>query len=154
LCANAFDARIAQDGLVGGKVDDIFQTDYLVERARQAGGPISDYVQCGSAPPGVFILADHPVWETLPHYGPYETLRTKVTLSSLLLRPYHLCGLEGGKSIMRVARGLPPLLNNGPAPKVSVAAVAKKQLPVDSKLHHSIGCFEVRGSAVNTRTSP
>ena len=154
LCANAFGARIAKDGLVGGQVENIFDTDYLVERAAAAGGPISDYVQCATAPPGVFILAEHPVWETLPHYGPYEKLRTKGKQAYLLLRPYHLCGLEVAKSLLRAASGAPPLMSNGLVPRVSVAGLAKRAMTVDTRLHHAIGSFDVRGVAIKSADSP
>jgi predicted homoserine dehydrogenase-like protein len=154
FCANAFGATIAQDGLIGGKVEDIAATDYLVERAREVGKPISDYVQCGTAPPGVFILADHPVSESLPHYGPYEKLRTKGDQAYLLLRPYHLCALEVAKSLVTAASGAPPLLTNGRVPGVSVAALAKRPIPVDTVIEHAIGGFDLRGSAIETAGTP
>ncbi|TWT77495.1 homoserine dehydrogenase [Posidoniimonas polymericola] len=154
LCANAFDAAIAEEGLIGGAVGCIEETDYLAQRARKLGRPISDYVQCSTAPPGVFLLAEHPVSTTLPHYGPYEKLRTKGGAAYLLLRPYHLCGLEVAKSLQRTAAGAPPLLNNGEVPRVSVAAIAKKPLPRGAQFTHAIGGFEVRGSAVRTVERP
>ncbi|MDD9969355.1 MAG: hypothetical protein OXR73_24135 [Myxococcales bacterium] len=154
FCANAFGATIAQDGLLGGQVDDILETDYLAERAREIGQPISDYVQCGGAPPGVFVLAEHPVHETLPLYGPYEKLRTKGDKAYLLLRPYHLCGLEVAKSLTAAAEGAPVLLTNGSAPHVSAAAIAKRDMAVDTVLTHAIGSFDVRGSAIRSAATP
>ncbi|BFM06884.1 hypothetical protein [Halioxenophilus aromaticivorans] len=154
FCANAFGATIAQDGLIGGQVEDINDTDHLVEAARKAGQPISDYVQCGTAPPGVFILADSDVASSLPHYGPYEKLYTKGRQAYILLRPYHLCGLEVAKSLMAAARGAPPLLNNGEVPAVSIGGIAKEDLTPDTLIKHAIGGFEVRGSALKSADNP
>lgn len=148
--ANAFGATIAQDGLIGGQVGDIADTDHLVEAARALGQPIADYVLCGSAPPGVFILADNEIASSLPHYGPYEKLLTKGRQSYILLRPYHLCGLEVAKSIMSAVKGEPPLLNNGEVPWVSIGAVAKRDLDNGTEIAHAIGGFEVRGSALKS----
>jgi predicted homoserine dehydrogenase-like protein len=154
LCTNAFGAEIAQDGLVGGKVEDIFRTDHLAQRARAIGKPISDYVQCATAPPGVFILAEHPVRRSLPHYGPYEKLRTENDQAYLLLRPFHLCGLEVAKSLLAALDGRPPLLNNGSVPRISVAAVAKQGLAPGQHIEHAIGGFDVRGSAIRLASTP
>ena len=154
FAANAFGATIATDGLLGGQVDDIYDTDHFVEKAHALGAPLSDYVQCSTAPPGVFILAEHPVSETHRHYGPYEKLRTKGGEAYLLLRPYHLCGLEVPKSLLKVAKGEPPLMTNGDLPRVSVAAIAKHDLKPGVILDHAIGGFDVRGSAVVSATSP
>jgi len=154
FCANAFGATIAQDGLIGSKVDSIFDTDHLAEAARKIGKPISDYVLCGSAPPGVFILADNEVAASLPHYGPYEKLLTTGRQTYLLLRPYHLCGLEVAKSLMSVANGAPPLLNNGSVPWVSIGAIAKRDLDSGELIKHAIGGFEVRGSALQSAENP
>lgn len=154
FCANAFGATIAEDGLIGGQVDDITDTDHLVEAARKLGKPISDYILCGSAPPGVFILADNEIASSLPHYGPYEKLLTKGRQSFILLRPYHLCGLEVAKSLVSAANGAPPLLNNGEVPWVSIGAIAKHDLSTDTVISHAIGGFEVRGSALKSANNP
>ncbi|MEL6186360.1 MAG: NAD(P)-dependent oxidoreductase [Myxococcota bacterium] len=155
LCANGLGADIAQEGLIGGKREDIFDTDHLVEAARKLGRPISDYVVAPGAPPGVFVLADHPAYDRLPFYGPYQKLRTKGDSAYLILRAYHLCGLEVAKSLRDVLMGKREvLLTNGPEPRVSLAAVAKRKLEVGETLHRAIGCFEVRGACVRTAEHP
>jgi predicted homoserine dehydrogenase-like protein len=154
FCANAFGGTIARSGMIGGTVASLHDTDYLVEQARELGQPVSDYVLSPGAPPGVFVLAEHPVSETLPHYSPYEKLMTTGRQAYLLLRPYHLCALEVAKSLTAVADGAPPLMTNGPVPRVSVAAVAKHALDVDHIVHHPIGSFELRGQAVLSAEQP
>lgn len=154
LCANGLGASLVRDGLVGRRVEDITETDFLVEAATAIGGPVSDFVIAPSAPPGVFILADHGVRESLPHYGPYEKLLTKERTAYLLLRPYHLCALEVAKGIRKARDGAPPLLTNGPVPYASAAAIAKKELPVGTLIEHAIGGFDVRGEAVVAADHP
>lgn len=155
LCANGLGADIAQDNLIGGKRESVFDTDHLVEAARALGRPIADYVVAPGAPPGVFLLADHPAYERLPFYGPYQKLRTKGDSAYLILRAYHLCGLEVAKSLRDVLMGdRQVLLTNGPVPRISLAAVAKRKLDVGETLHRAIGCFEVRGSCIRTAEHP
>jgi predicted homoserine dehydrogenase-like protein len=154
FCANAFGATLARPGMIGSTVAGIHDTDELARRARQIGQPISDYVICPAAPPGVFILCDHPDASLLPHYGPYEKLLTRGREAYVLLRPYHLCGLEVAKSLIAAASGAPPLMTNGAVPKVSVAAVAKRPLSTDDIIGHAIGGFDVRGSALLASEAP
>ena len=155
LTANALDADIAQEGLIGGKRTDIFDTDHLVQAARQMGRTISDYVVAPGAPPGVFVLADHEAHGRLPFYGPYQKLRTKNDSAYLLLRAYHLCALEVSKTLRRVIDGdREPLMTNGPVPRISTAAVAKRALDCDTVIEKSIGGFDVRGYCVRTEEHP
>ncbi len=154
LCANGLGAGIAAGGLIGGSVSDLAETDYLVDEARALGQPISDYVQCKNAPPGVFILARHKVQDTHPHYGPYEKLLTRDRRAYLLLRPFHLCALEVGKSLRAAASGASPLLSNGPVPYVGVAAVAKRDFSPGDGIDHPIGSFDVRGHAIRSADMP
>lgn len=148
LCANAFGATIIRDGLTARRVDDIADTDSLIEAALRIGQPISDFVLAPGAPPGVFVLADHHVRTTLPHYGPYEKLLTRRRTGFVLLRPFHLCGLEVANTLRKARDGMPPLLTNGRVPEVSVAAIAKRDLPAGTVIEHAIGGFELRGEAV------
>ena len=155
LVANGLGADIAQEGLIGGKRKDIFDVDHLVEAARNCGHPIADYVVAPGAPPGVYVIADHDAYERLPHYGPYQKLRTQGDSAYIILRAYHLCGLEVAKSLRDVLEGRrQPLLTNGPVPRISIAAVAKHELTTDTVLHRAIGCFEVRGTCVRTAERP
>lgn len=148
LCANGLGAAIIQDGLTGRTVDDIYDTDELVEAAESIGRAVSDFVVAPGAPPGVFVLAKHAVSETLPNYGPYEKLFTRGRTAYLLLRPYHLCALEVAKSIRKARDGVAPLLTNGDLPYASVAAIVKRDLPAGTVIGHAFGNFEVRGEAV------
>ncbi|MBX2812913.1 MAG: hypothetical protein KTR25_13950 [Myxococcales bacterium] len=151
VVANGLGADIAQEGLIGGKYDDLFDTDHLVEAARKLGRPISDYAVVPGAPPGVFVIADHEAFDRLPHYGPYQKLRTKGDSAYIILRSYHLCGLEVAKSLREILEGnRTPLLTNGPIPRISISAIAKRPLATDTVLHRAIGCFEVRGSCIRT----
>ncbi|MEM9795357.1 MAG: NAD(P)-dependent oxidoreductase [Pseudomonadota bacterium] len=152
--ANALGATLARPGMVGPKAETIHDTDMLVEAARRAGGPISDYVLCPGAPPGVFILADHPVAGLNMKYGPYEKLLTTGRNAFVLLRPYHLCGLEIPKSLRAVADGAPPLMTNGPVPRASIRAIAKRDLAVGEHIAHPIGGFDLRGEAINAIDQP
>lgn len=155
LVANGLGADIAEEGLIGGRLTDLFETDYLARAARASGGPISDYVVAPGAPPGVFVLADHDAHERLPYYGPYQKLRTREDGAYLLLRAYHLCGLEVARSLSALLRGdREPLLSNGADPRISVAAVAKRPLAADTVLERGIGSYRVRGSCVRTADRP
>lgn len=148
LCANGLGAALIQDGLTAMQVSDIADTDALASAARALGEPVSDFVVAPGAPPGVFVLADHDVRETLPHYGPYEKLLTKGRSAYVLLRPYHLCALEVLKSLRNARDGAPPLLTNGEIPYASVAAIAKRDLRPGTTIEHAFGGFEMRGEAI------
>ncbi|MGF1464665.1 MAG: SAF domain-containing protein [Sandaracinaceae bacterium] len=152
--ANGLGADIVQEGMLGGRIEELAATDYLVEHAQRMGVPVSDYVLCKGAPPGVFVVARHPVQERLPNYGPYEKLLTRDKSGYVLLRPYHLCALEVANSLRNVLGGQDILLDNGPVPRVSVAAVAKRELATDEVIERAIGGFDVRGVAVRTAERP
>jgi predicted homoserine dehydrogenase-like protein len=147
---NGLGADLGREGMIGGSVESLAATDHLVARAREMGRPITDYVLCKGAPPGVFILADHAVRHSLPYYGPYEKLLTSEKSAYLLLRPYHLCALEVANTIRRVVQGAPVLLDNGPIPRLSVAAIAKRVLDADYFVDRAIGGFDVRGSSIRS----
>ncbi len=155
LCANAFGATLDRAGMIGGAVRDLHATDHLVAAARERGRPIADYILCPGAPPGVAVLADHDAALRHPHYGPYEKLRTAGDSAYVLVRPFHLCGLEVVKSLRAVVLGEPPLLTNGTdPPHVGVAAVAKRDLATGTLVDHGIGSFDVRGEAVIVSERP
>jgi predicted homoserine dehydrogenase-like protein len=146
LVANGFGADIAAPGLLGINSEDVDSGAIaLAEEAEKLGFPISDYILSPKSPPGVFIVAKHSQQQQpyLSHYkmgnGPYY----------ILLRNYHLCHLEIGKTIRRVLKGGDALLNNGRCPTISVAAIAKKSLKAGHRIDYGIGSFSVRGSAIN-----
>ncbi|WP_054949166.1 SAF domain-containing protein [Numidum massiliense] len=152
LVANGLGATIARDGLLGIKTADADVADggvsdggtQLAREAERLGQAISDYVLAPKAPAGVFITATHDDAQSdaLKYFkmgsGPYYTL----------LQTYHLCHLEIPKTIRRVLNGGTVLLNNSPAPTVSVAAVAKRDLSPGETIVRGIGSFAVRGSSV------
>jgi hypothetical protein len=47
-----------------------------------------------------------------------------------------------------VGRDEPPLLNNGPEPTATVAAVAKRALPAGTRFDEALGGFDLRGEAI------
>ena len=148
LVANALGARIARQGMIGGRADDLADLDHLARAAREVGTPISDYVLNPGGPPGVLILAENPIATAQDGYLPFTRLLTKEREAFVLLRPHHLVHLEIGKTLRRLARDLPPLLSNGPSPTATVAAVAKRPLPAGWVIEEALGGFDVRGEAV------
>jgi predicted homoserine dehydrogenase-like protein len=148
LVANALGARIVRQGMIGGRADDLAELDALARAARDLSAPISDYVVNPGGPPGVLILAESPIAATKEGYLPFTRLLTKEGEAYVLLRPHHLVHLEIGKTLRRVARGEPPLLNNGSDPTATVAAVAKRAIPAGTLFEEALGGFDLRGEAV------
>jgi predicted homoserine dehydrogenase-like protein len=66
----------------------------------------------------------------------------------IIQRPHHLCYLEIAKTIRRIAFEKRPLLNNGPVPKVGVAAIAKHDLKPGDRIPRGLGSFSIRGETV------
>lgn len=154
LVANALGARIAVPGMIGGRADDLAEIGHLAQAARELGAPISDYVVNPGGPPGVLILADSPIAAAQEGYLPFTRLMTKDGGAFVLLRPHHLVYLEIGKTLRRLARGAPPLLNNGPRPMATVAAIAKRDLSVGNVFDEALGGFDLRGEAVEISRHP
>ncbi len=151
LVANGLAAGIASDGLIGMREDDLKQGALkLADVATRRGHAISDFVVCPTGPPGVFVVGTHQSEQQLylrnfklgegPHY--------------LLLRNYHLCHLEIGKTIRRVVAGGPALLDNSYSPTVGVAAVTKRAIPRGHVFGRNIGSFDTRGIAVRIAENP
>jgi predicted homoserine dehydrogenase-like protein len=145
LVANGLGAVMYKPGMLGLPGSDrITAQTQLGHFASEIGSPIADYIIDRHLPPGVFVtgLHDDAERETLRTYnlgdGPFYVLE----------RPFHLCGLEVVKTIRRVLREEPPLLNNSPNPVVSVAAVAKRDLPAGYRIDRGMGGFDLRGEAV------
>jgi len=151
LVANGLGAAIIKPGLVGLARDSVEAGGMeLAEKAKAIGSPVSDYLLSAKIPPGVFVTAEcdpcHKVY--LRYYkmgeGPYYTF----------VRNYHLCHFEAMKTIDRVLGGGKVLINNSLRPRVSVAAMAKRDLPAGYLIKKAIGSFDVRGVAVNIRDMP
>ena len=151
LVANGLGAGILRQGLLGPVGLTLQEVaDTLGPRAVAAGGPVVDYVLNSELPPGVFIVARHPVAdpEVLRYLkmgdGPYYAL----------LRPYHLCQFEMLRTLTRIAEGGRVLLNNSPEPEIQVVAVAKERLEPGHEIRRAIGGFDVRGEAARFERRP
>jgi len=151
LVANGFGADMLKEGFSAPKVKDVSQSaQELAARAKQHGRPVSDYVICSGFPARVFIVAEHSVEQqaALEYLklgkGPYYVLYHNTTL----------CHLEIIKTVRRVLNGGGVLLNNSPAPRISMAAVAKKDLPAGHQIGPACGSFELRGQAVAIKDRP
>lgn len=151
LVANWLNIGIAAEGMLGMPAEMIEDSSVpLAETAKRLGFPISDYILSRKAPPGVFIVAEHDprLKQHLAYYkmgeGPYYTI----------VIPFHMCHLEGLKTIRRVLEGRGPLINNSASPTISVAAVAKRNVLAGERIYKASGSFEFRGSAVRIEDHP
>jgi len=151
LVANGLGAAIIKPGLCGLASDSVEAGGIeLAEKAKAMGTTVSDYLLSAKIPPGVFVTAEcdpcHKVY--LRYYkmgeGPYYTF----------VRNYHLCHFEAMKTIDRVLGGGDVLINNSLQPRISVAAIAKRDLLAGHRIKKAIGSFELRGEAVNIRDQP
>ena len=143
--ANGLGGTILRSGLLGPRVDTVAEgVERLWAEAAGAGLPCADYVVTPQWPGSIFVSATHPTADpaTLAYFklgaGPLYTL----------VRPYHLCFLEIGKTLNRLHQGRGVLLDNSVHPRVSVAAVAKTDLPAGTRIPRGIGSFQVRGESV------
>lgn len=151
LVANGLRSSILRSGLLGpsGK-DRLLAASELAGLADRQGNAIADYLIDRDLPPGVFLTATHDSAEqaALAYMklgeGPYY----------LLERPYHLCALEAPRTIRAALRGDAPLLNNSSHPRVSVSAIAKRDLPRGHRIQRGLGSFDCRGEAVLVEEHP
>ncbi|NGX42178.1 MAG: hypothetical protein K940chlam7_00455 [Chlamydiae bacterium] len=150
LVANGLGATIVKNGLMGATVGSIKDAFFLADLAKQFQCPVSDYVICPKAGPGVFILVESELADELNGYIT-RPLMTSSGRYYALLRPYHLCHLEIVKAIKNAFDGLPPLLNNSLSPTISVATIAKKRLKKGDYIKRGLGGFDVRGIAVKIK---
>lgn len=148
LVANGLGATIAPNGMIGARLETLNDTDYLVELAQQLKQPVSDYVMCKGAPPGVLIIAKSKLADSLGDYIAVKPLRTKNGLGYVLLRPYHLTHLEALNTVRKVLKGEEMLINNSVNPAFNVAAVAKRKINKHEVIEKGAGGFDVRGVAV------
>jgi len=145
--ANGLGATIPPNGMFGTSVESLNDLDFLIRASEEAGLPISDFVLCKGAPPGVLIVAKNKEADRLGNYivGP---LRTREKLGYILLRPYHLCHLEALNTLRRVVKGEPILISNSENPRFTVAAVGKRKILRGENIVRGAGGFDVRGVAV------
>jgi predicted homoserine dehydrogenase-like protein len=151
LVANGLGAGIAQEDLLGLETGDLkFAAQELGKAADRLGYPISEYILDRGLQHGVFIVARHDDAQKQPLMnfkfgeGPYY----------LLIKDYCLVHLEVFKTIERVAQGGGALLNNSNAPRVGVAAVAKRDLAPGTVIERGCGSFDLRGICVNVEERP
>jgi predicted homoserine dehydrogenase-like protein len=152
LVANAFGAGLLRPGMCGMQAPDVGSFgEQLGAAAEAAGHSVVDYAVSPAFPAGVLITAQ----VNDPRQASYlEYLKLGKGPSYTFVRPYHLCHLEVMKTIRRALTGAPLLLTNGPDPRISVAAVAKKRLEPGEHIDHGIGSFKTRGICVNTKDEP
>ena len=146
--ANGLGATIPPNGMLGATVESLHDTDYLVEISQQLGRPVSDFVLCKGAPPGVLIIAKSKLADSLGDYTPIKPLRTKKGLGYVLLRPYHLTHLETLNTVRKVLKGDEMLINNSANPELTVVGLAKHKISRGDIIERGAGGFDVRGLAV------
>lgn len=145
LVGNHFGADIACEDMMGPATDDLNEAARLLgDTAVAMGRPITDYVLSRKLPHGVFVVARHkPEQVDALRYlkmgeGPYYTL----------VYPNIMVHLEVFKTLERIRRGGGVLLDNSATPRISVAAVAKRELEPGLKIETGAGSFEMRGICV------
>jgi predicted homoserine dehydrogenase-like protein len=149
LVANAFDLKIFQSGMIGRRVEDVYEAleKFNLEHALELGGVV-DYV-LGAQPGGsVFVIGysnDSQDRFYMNYYkmgkGPYY----------LFLRPYHLCHFETPLAIRRIVKYKEAILVQKKR-VLEVGAYAKIDLKAGTKLdgiggYHLYGILE-RSSSV------
>ncbi|MBA1274100.1 NAD(P)-dependent oxidoreductase [Stutzerimonas azotifigens] len=152
VVGNGFGATITRQGLEGLASTNLNDSaSVLGMMAERLDQPIVDYVIPSGYPAGgVFLVCRHdddqvPAIEYFKlGPGPYY----------VLVRPYHLCSLEVGKTVRRVLAGGGVLLNNSTAPTLSVGAVAKRAMKPGELIERGIGGFQFRGEAVKIANNP
>jgi predicted homoserine dehydrogenase-like protein len=152
IVGNGLGATITKQGLEGLASTNLNDTASLYGMmAERLGQPIVDYVVPSGYPAGgVFLVCRHDAEQrqAIEYFklgpGPYYTL----------VRPFHLCSLEVGKTIRRVLGGGSVLLNNSTSPTLGVAAIAKRAMRQGDLIERGIGGFQFRGEAVKLAANP
>jgi len=145
LVANGLGGTILRQGLLGPRVGTVAEAvECLWEEAAGRDLPCADYVVTPQWPGSIFISATH------PNADPGALAYFKLGAGPLytIVRPYHLCFLEIGKTLARVQRGGGVLLDNSAAPRISIASLAKADLPAGTVIGRGIGSFQVRGECL------
>ncbi len=152
VVGNGLGATITRQGLEGIASTNLNDSaSVLGMLAERLGQPITDYVIPSGFPAGgVFLVCRHDAeqQQAIEYFklgpGPYYTL----------IRPFHLCSLEVGKTVRRVLAGGGVLLNNSTAPTLGVAAIAKRPMRGGELIERGIGGFQFRGEAVKLAEHP
>lgn len=151
LVANGLEADIAENGLLGLSGDPF---DTLAQRlgavAKSRGIPISDYVLVPDPECAVFIVAEHDEDQV----AALRYFKLGGDRYFVLKRDCHLCHMELPRTIRRVVETGKPLLTNSTCPRISVAAIAKRDLEPGERIENAIGSYEVRGEAVRIDDHP
>ena len=143
LVANATGMTVAQRGMLGlehaGHVDETVLL-YDPEMLERLGG-IVEYVVGARPGPGVFVLA----WHDEPGQRHYlELYKLGPGPLYCFYTPYHLCHFEAPFSIARAVEFGDAAVRSLGAPRVDVVALAKRDLPVGTRLD-GIGGFDTYG---------
>lgn len=152
IVGNGLGATIPQQGLQGLASTNLTETGNLLGMmADRLAQPFVDYVIPSGYPAGgVFLVGRHDDDQraAIEYFklgpGPYYTL----------VRPFHLCSLEVGKTVRRVLGGGSVLLNNSIAPTLGVGAVAKRAMRAGELVERGIGGFQFRGEALKLDEHP
>ncbi len=141
--------RQGMEGLASTNLDD--SASLLAMMAERIGQPIVDYViPSGYSAGGVFLVGRHDEDQAraIEYFklgrGPFYTL----------VRPFHLCSLEVGKTVRRVLGGGGVLLNNSTEPTLGVGAIAKRAMKAGELIERGIGGFQFRGEALKLAQHP
>lgn len=152
VVGNGLGATITRQGLEGVASTNLNDSaSVLGMLADRLGQPITDYVIPSGFPAGgVFLVCRHDAeqQQAIEYFklgpGPYYTL----------VRPFHLCSLEVGKTVRRVLAGGGVLLNNSTTPTLGVAAIAKRPMRAGELIERGIGGFQFRGEAIRLAEHP
>jgi predicted homoserine dehydrogenase-like protein len=151
LVGNGLGASIAAPGLLGPASDDLAAASVILcEAAEDVGRPIVDYVLSRSSSHGVFVAGRHdPDQAAALEYlkqgsGPYYRL----------IKHSIYAHLEMMKTVRSVVERSEILLDNSVLPELSVAAVAKREVPAGTAVERAIGSFDFRGEAVRISDAP
>jgi len=151
LIANGLGLDIAKQGLIGYETNDFEKGAFaLGQAALDRGTVLSDYIISRESPPGVFITATHQ--EDLA--AELKTYKMGNGPFYLLYKPMHLCFFEMPNSILNLMQRGEKLLDNGLAPTISVASIAKQKLEAGSFIDKGIGSMQVRGEAITIAEQP
>ena len=151
LLANGLGASILQEGFVGLPATDLHTAgEKLARQARSNRSPISDYVLFPKSPARIFIVAEHEDEQQ----SALEYLKMGTGPFYILQRDRILTYLEVPTTIRQMLRGGPPLLDNGTNPKISVAAITKRDLRAETYIKNGVGGFDLRGIAVRKQDRP
>ena len=141
--------RQGMEGLASTNLDD--SASLLGMMSERVGQPIVDYViPSGYSAGGVFVVGKHDEDQAraIEYFklgrGPFYTL----------VRPFHLCSLEVGKTVRRVLNGGGVLLNNSTEPTLGVAAIAKRAMKPGELIERGIGGYQFRGEAIKLAQHP